>query len=691
MFKIIEEQGRAWLKEVDYRLATSFEEFKEYASVERCKKAKFVGADWEWNSQNPEKGKLVGFAISLEDKKGMYYPVAHLLGPELNLPKEPLIQHLKELDQHVDIRAIYHHYRSDSEVMLRNLGWSPDNWEDSMIAIYLENPNLKVYGLKDALNRWFQMESIEFDEVAKGATFDYTHPTDAVNYVCQDADGARRLFIQPSVQAALKEQEWIYNLEKQVLPELRTGEAWNKVYLDEQRLIELKADVDRRVGPLLAKIFELAGGEFRLESPAVLGPKLVELGVPITERTGKTQQVQTKKEILQKYAAYHPIVELVIAYKELTTQLRNYGDKMIGAVQHFGPLVRFPFHQVGVPTGRMKAGGEGSKDETYAKGVVPVNVQSLPDPEKKPYLPNFRAAIVANPPGEDDFVIIAVDYSQVELIVAGNMSREDTWIETFSKGQDIHLTNAKLAYRDYKMDKSDPRRKRGKTISFAILYGGDEHTVARNGGITPEQGKVLVDNFFAGAPKLKGWIEGWKKMARQQKFVKTAFGRKRPLDEYYYDKAPFWLKNKGDREAINSPIQGGAADIFKIGMVKLGKLIRANNWAQDCMQTLWIHDEFVLRVRRSMLNQIVPEVVKTLEFEVKGWPIKLKVDVEIGWNWGEMIPWSAYQVLGDRGLTMTPWKMYEKKFAEIGVGILNEETEEESEQYVDLDRASYGY
>jgi DNA polymerase-1 len=215
-------------------------------------------------------------------------------------------------------------------------------------------------------------------------------------------------------------------------------------------------------------------------------------------------------------------------------------------------------------------------------------------------------------------------------------------------------------------------------MSFAILYGGSEYTVAQHGGITIEQGKMLVDNFFAGAPQLKKWIDSWIAMARQQKFVKTTFGRKRPLNEYYANDAPRWLKMKGDREAVNDPIQGGAADVFKIGMVKLGKMIRANSWQQYLHQILWIHDEFVLRARKSMLEQIIPEVVKCLEFEVKGWPVKLKVDVEIGHtgksNWGEMVKWETYQK-GDYEVIKT----------------VTESDDVETEEELEYSRSAFGY
>jgi len=721
LFQVISSDNqRAWLKECEYVLCRSVNQLFDYLSTDKVVAARAVGADFESDRKNVEKANPVCATFSLESKKALYYPVGHKIGAELNLPSGPLIEALQTIDSLPDVVSVWHNYKYDGELTLHKYGFLLKNFRDSMIANYLENPNHNVYGLKEVIRRLYGIEPIEFEQVAGQRSFDLVHPDEGIPYACQDADFARRIYLHPSVQVALKEQEFISRLEHMCVEEVRQGEM-NKVYLSLPALQEIRADVDRRVTPLLSQIYELAGGEFLVDSPVKLGAKLVQLGIPFSakDKTVKTGQPSTRKETLEKYANFHPIIPLVIQYKELTTQMRNYVDKMIGAVQHFGCAVRFPFHQIGVPTGRMKAGGEGDIEEAYEKGVMPINVQSLPDHEKKPYLPNIRASIVANPPplqdipletimgahiaskfrGQGDFVIVAADYSQVELRIAANMSRESAWIKTFSEGGDIHLKNAQLAYRDYKMISEDPRRKRGKTISFAILYGGSAYTVAQHGNIPVEHGQVLVDNFFAGAPALKKWIDSWIKMARQQHFVKTYFGRKRPLDEYYNKEAPNWLKNKGDREAVNDPIQGGAADVFKLGMIKLGKMIRANNWQQDVMQTLWIHDEFVLRVRRSMLEQIVPEIIKALEFEVKNWPVSLKTEVEIGWNWGEMIPWETYKVLGVRGLDLVPWKKYTDKYKELGVSILNEVDEEgavveedsESTDTPSLNRADYGF
>ena len=325
-------------------------------------------------------------------------------------------------------------------------------------------------------------------------------------------------------------------------------------------------------------------------------------------------------------------------YRELSLQCRNYLDKLIAADTHFGPLVRFAFNTLGAPTGRMSAGGEGKASEAYAKGVVDLNVQSIPDHEKAPYLPNIRSAFVANDPraGTFDWVWVSIDYSQIEMRVAANLSREPAWIRSFSEGVDIHLTNARLAYDNPNLtEKNKEERKKGKGMGFAVLFGASESTVAQQGGIALDVAKRLVQTFFAGAPKLKAWIDWSHLVARADRRIKTRFGRLRRLEEYFAPDAPRWLQEKGKREAVNTQVQGAAADVFKVAAYKCAATVQAA-YPNDVFQTLWVHDEVNFRVRHSKVGEIVPALITAMEIEVKDWPVKLVVDAEVGWDWGTL-------------------------------------------------------
>lgn len=673
---------RSWLNTTDYRLCLSIQELQDYVHPYLLKLVP-PGLDWETTSLNVWKAHLVGLCLSFEPGKGLYVPVAHFEGPEYNLPLPGVVDVLKALDA-ADMEQGWYNYRYDSAVMKRDTGWEPTfgRWRDVMFGVHLENPNIKQYGLKFSAQRLLGIDMMEYtDLVPEGQGFHMVHPEKAPPYACADADMTRRLWRLPEVQAAIADQANIWNIEHRCLIPIREavdhGLWLDRVTLEEQSR-EIGGVIRQKKGPPIVlpglvaearkKIFDLFGYEFNIDSGPQLGEALTKAGVAIEEKTEKKGQIATGKEILEKYAEKFPIIKEIVKYRELDKQNRDYIGKLLTWIRTYGPHARFAFNQIGAPTGRMSAGGEGAKGESATKGYVDLNVQSMPDHEKKPYLPNIRSAFWANDPrvaevaeqlerectpGQvpylesgwgDEWVIVAMDYSQIELIVATNVFREPLWIDSFLKGKDIHATNAQLAYRDPTITKQDPRRKMGKTMNFATLYGAQAETVAEHGGITPKLAQEMMDNFFGAARQLKEGIENLQAQARGTKYVKTWAGRKRPLDEYYADTAPKWLKLKGDREAVNSPIQGGAADIFKIACGKVRSALIKHGWhGKYWFPILFVHDELVSIVRRAKLYEMVPVVKAAMEFPVKGWPVPIKVDAEVGWNWGELISWADWQ------------------------------------------------
>lgn len=635
-----------WMKEYDFQLFRSPNELFDYISSAKIG----VAHDFETDTLNTKRARIVGYSCSKDDgMSGRYYPVSHTVGSEFNLPIGPVLEVLKATDAREDLAfRIWWNYMFDGSVSLKNFGWEPEKWDDAMHAVFIENTNWNEYNLKFTAERLLGKSMLTFDEVTKGRTFDMLHPNDweTIAYASSDAALEIQIFILPFIQKAIQEQKFTYDLERRVTIALREGMK-NGAFVSKKQLEKIRVETRNKVAKLEAEIFERIGSKIDLQSPVALGRKLIEIGVPIKETTGKSGQAVTKIEVLQKYKRYNPAVELIIQWKELSTQDRNYISKLEAAVDHLGPLITFSFTNIGVPTGRMKAGGEGKAGIAWEKGVADINVQSLPNAKKNPYLPDIRAAIVANDPttNSQDWAIVSIDYSQMELRIGANLSREPAWIKTFAEGGDIHLTNARAAYRKPDLDpKRSPqeqalRDKAKSGISFAILYGGNEWTVSINAGIPLEHATVMVENFFAGTPKLKAWIDSTIQTARREKKVKTYFGRVRHLDEFYKeeylkDKMKRRIYFKGDREAVNSPIQGGGADIFKIALIKVHKLINERNWTNDVKHFLYMHDELVLRMRVSMLETMIPEIQKVMEFDVKNWPVKLETEAKVGWNWG---------------------------------------------------------
>lgn len=607
--------------------------------------------------------------------------------------------------------------------------WYPANhFEEVLFAVWLTDCNKKSFGLKAAADRLLGFSMPTYQNTTEGRNFEDIDPDDVVIYGCSDADCTRRIWFHPRVAAAVKRQREVYTLERALIAPfrrmIRNGQYWDDAHLAKIEQA-LGAEVKRKgkivtpsmgiIGALSQQICAFEGGAaLNFDAPAQIAAFLLGLKIALVDKTD-TGQYATGEEVLAKYKCKHaddcaiptgaglnctcnhqcqwgtrevprrgrkkndppvfvtgwtchPVIERIIMRRSLTAYARNYVVKVREGIAAHGPLLHFPFNQIGAPTGRMSAGGDKKAKEA---GLTAVQLQSSPDAKKAVYLPDFRAGLIANDPrlhiAPDDpegFDIVAIDYSQIELRVAANLSREPAWIEAFIKKVDIHLANARLAYRDPLMPRyipdpanpsaeiENPKRGKGKTMGFAVLFGAEDETVAEHGGIEVDMARELLQNFWGGVPVLKRWITNTHATARCEKVVRTFLGRERPLHDWYTQESltqrrMAWLAREGDREAVNTQIQGGAAEIFKIAFCRLDDLLTERDWHAHCQIILPMHDEFVFRVRRRLIDVIVPELMATMAthgwpappgtFAIRDWPVPITTDAERGPNWGKAL------------------------------------------------------
>jgi DNA polymerase-1 len=646
----------------DYGTVGSIAELREY--LRPCFEPRLpFGSDWETTSLNTAIAVPVGLSVSATNTSARYVPVGHCLSPGDNLPEAEVRQVLQDLDA-AKATSLWYNTHYDLEVQYRRWGWEPVNWHDVQIAVFLVNSNVielnlkttalrllgrKMQAISDLDTEWVRL-SIK-DRKTRSPLLPHQLPVETVSpYACDDACCTRALWFHPQVQTAILEQRDVFQLEEAFVPVLREGNR-HGVYLDMEQLKRLQQEALGMLATITPEILrQLGNPDFTLGQRAKLGTRLAAIGA-LGENPLKTKggQFATNKHVLDRLRGDHPIISQLIQYAELEAQERTYIRKLIKAAEYFSKQpwaegrVRFAFGQIGVPTGRMKCGGAGKGTEAFQKGVVDLNGQSLPDHEKAPYLPNTRSGIVA-PPG---YVIVAADYSQIELRLPANLAKEPVWIEAFNTGKDIHVANAQVIANVREpgvvVTKSDKmRRGKAKTTSFALLYGGDEHTISRNAGVSVEEGKAIQSAFLRGLPRLKHWIDQLCISARRHKRVSTWFGRIRHLDAYFLPEpergSPLWrpwkkLDSAGCREAVNDPVQGGAADIFKLACVILRKAIRAKGWGPDIIspQVYWVHDEVVFYVKTEYVAAVVPTLKAAMEFNPKPgqWPVPLKADFEV--------------------------------------------------------------
>jgi len=647
----------------DFRLCGSLAQLHEFLRPAIKDRIAF-GADWEASSLNTHLARPAGLSVAF-DHQALYVPVGHLVHPQANLPVREV---LAAFDR-TDADSLWFNVAYDHELSFLALGWEPRRWQEVWSGVFLVDSNVLELGLKPSALRFLgetmqELSALDEDWVRlskrEQAVTPYRLPHQlppevVMPYGCDDAEKTRRLWFHPAVQAAVHEQPTIHDLEQRVSPVLRQGNR-HGVYLSAARLIQLREETLAQRQTLQGQIWAHLGEEVTLSRKAYLGQKLLDLGLPILERT-ETGLPTVNVKVLQSYQHVHPVVPLLTQYAQLTAQLENYILKLLRAHEYFSTQpwaegrVRFPFKHLGVPTGRMKCGSGDKGQAAYLKGYADVNAQSIPDVEKASgYLPNIRSAFTAPP----DFVVVALDYSQIELRITANLSGEPTWIRAYQQGQDLHLVNAQAIARINEPGVTvlpDDKKRRGgaKATSFALVYGGDEHTIARNAHLPLPEAKQLLEGFFQSLPTLKRWIQQTQQHARATKQVRTHFGRIRRLHTFFEPEPPrpprgtpksdpayqkwlrwFQLDARGAREAINDPVQGGAADIFKQACTRIASTLSHLPPGICSPQVLWEHDEVVLYVHHAHVTEVVPLLVQAMEFPVRGWPVPLQADPEVG-------------------------------------------------------------
>lgn len=638
---------RAWLGKTDYRLARSPQEFYDY--VAPVLSGGDIGLDFEATGLNVWRDKIVGISASVSSGTGIYAPIAHFEGPEYNLPRKEIIEIVKTIDAATDVTQWWYHSDYDHELAAHDWEWRPTEgkFRDALIAVFLEYSDALSHGLKETVDRFFNAEMISYTEILdvkrkKGELlpgFQVVHPLKAPAYACGDADWTRRLGTLSVIEKATLAQSFIWKLEHLILRPVREG-INHGVPLDglyyrllHRRVVE---DIVRLEMELKAAL--KVAPEFNLRARGALGQVLVDLGVPLTERT-PSGQIKTRKGTLAKHTAKYPALKKYVQFSELSSADNAYIVKAIAAREHFGKCVRLQFNTIGAPTGRMSGGGAGrTQQQAFSKGYANLNGQSWPDAEKQPYLPDVRAGVSVAELG-DEWVIVAMDYSQVELRILGNVSGEPLWKEAFANGIDIHKMNGALAAGVPLEQVTKAQRKKGKVGSFAIVYQASVKTVAAQLECSEEEAEKIILNLLEKVTRVTQWIASAKYTAEAREQATTYFGRIRRLLGYfskdgYKTKEAKKRRAQGQREGVNAPIQGAAADVFKIAIHKVAQLLARLGATKDWIQIMWVHDEMVSLVRRSRLYELLPQVKAAMEFEVKGWEIPLKVDVEVGWNWG---------------------------------------------------------
>ena len=366
----------------------------------------------------------------------------------------------------------------------------------------------------------------------------------------------------------------------------------------------------RMAEDLKQRIYAYAGEEFNIGSPKQLGEVLFEkMMLPASKKT-KTGY-STDAETLAKLSAYHPIIEEILEYRQVTKLNSTYVDGLAKAADDNG-RVHSIFNQTGTATGRL------SSSEP--------NLQNIPVRTELGRI--FRKYFV---PQNDGYVLIDADYSQIELRILAHVAGDETMINAFLSGEDIHTMTAARVFGVEPSEVTPELRKRAKAVNFGILYGIGEYSLSEDLGISRAQAKRYIESYLAGFPRISEYLDGIKEQARRDGYVTTMFGRKRRIAELSSSNKN--LQHFGERVAMNSPIQGSAADIIKIAMIRVrDELLKSGI---DARLILQVHDELLVEAKKDCADKAYEILVKCMEESTK-LDVPLDVDAHVGQNWYEL-------------------------------------------------------
>ena len=588
------------------------------ALVEELKSAEIIAFDTETTSTDQMRADLVGISLAVKPGQGYYIPVGHQAGQQL--PMATVLDAIRGPMTDPSIPKAGHNLKYDFILLARyGLRASPLRF-DSMIAEWLINPASRNLGLKNLawVRQAVRMTPIE-DLIGKGKsqiTMAEVDIAEAAKYAAADAEVVLRL--KPELEKELDDCQGRELFDKLEMPlvEVLADMEMAGIGLDKNFLSEMSQELSERLNDIEIQVQEAVGEPFNLNSPQQLSVILFErlqLEPPDRKRTA-SGHYSTAAGILDALSGKHPVVDLVLEYRELSKLKSTYLDALPLQVNPATGRVHTSYNQTGSVTGRIA-----SSDP---------NLQNIPI--RTELGRRVRHAFVAAPGN----VLLGVDYSQVELRIVAHIAEDKAMLAAFQAGQDIHAATAAAIYNVPLENVSKDQRRRAKAINFGLIYGMSAFGLTRYSDLTLAESEDFVQAYFRQFPGVKTYLDGIRTLAAEQGYVETLMGRRRYFPGLK-NQSNRNIRNREEREAINAPIQGTAADIMKLAMLRVPPaIIEASLSARMLLQ---VHDEVVLECPRSELEQTAALVREVMEnaYQLNA---PLRTEARFGRNWGVMEP-----------------------------------------------------
>jgi DNA polymerase-1 len=609
--KVSSYSGRRTIAEVEHLYQPIISDLALKLFLEKLMAQQRVCFDTETTSLDPLQAELVGIAFSWEAHKGYYVPF-----PEDPAKTKELLDVLRPFFESEGIEKVGQNLKYDIKVLHGYDMEVRGPLFDTMLAHYLINPDMR-HNMDVLSETYLNYEPVSITELigkkGKNQLSMRDVPIDQVaEYAVEDADITLQL--AEHFLPELKEAGVIKLFEEIEIPLLRVLAAMELegINLDTAFLESLSGDLDQDIASLEKQIYEEAGESFNIGSPKQLGEilfnKLKLVDKPKKTRTG---QYSTAEDVLSGLAKDHRIIRDVLEYRGLTKLKSTYVDALPQQVAPSTGRVHTDYMQTVAATGRLSSNNP--------------NLQNIPIRTERGR--QIRKAFV---PRNENYKLLAADYSQIELRIIAALSEESTMIESFRRGEDIHASTAARVFKVPLEEVTRDQRSNAKTVNFGIIYGVSAFGLSNQTSLSRTEAKQLIDTYYETYPKLRNYISDQIDFAREHGYVQTVLGRRRYLKDINGSNAV--VRGAAERNAINAPIQGSAADIIKIAMIRIQEKLAQGGYKTKML--LQVHDELVFDVYLKELEEVSAMIRAEME-NAYTLTVPLVVDIGVGDNWLE--------------------------------------------------------
>ena len=619
--------------EQNYNLITKLSDLQNL--IDECIKCGVIAVDTETDSINAVQANLVGVSISTKPGTAYYIPLRHIENSLPLLIDEKLDQKdkieqinfdsainlLKKILQDPSIIKVGHNIKFDMLVFSQKRNGSINLYpvHDTMCMSYVNDANRYSHKLDSLAKDFFDHETIKYDDVcgkgAKQVTFDKIHPNNGLNYAAEDADFCLRIFLGLKEELFISKLNSVYERIERPLINVIANMEKEGILIDKSTLNTLSIEFQDKLTLLQKKIYESCGEEFNIASPKQLGEILFEkLNLP-QDKKSKTGNYSTSISVLEGLSTKgFEIADLIIEWRTLSKLKSTYTDALQESINKQTKRVHTSYSMASASTGRLASTNP--------------NLQNIPIRTSDGR--RIREAFIA----KDGYKLISADYSQIELRLMAHAANETEMIKAFNENVDIHAQTASKVFGIPIEDLDSETRRSAKAINFGIIYGISSFGLSKQLSCSQSEAKNFIESYFDQFPKIKIYMDAMIENAKMKGYVETFFGRRIPIKGI--NSKNFQERSFAERQSINAPIQGSAADIIKRAMIKIHNVFQEKNIESKML--LQVHDELVFECPKDEINTVSNLIKKEMEqANLPLFPLNIPIVVDFGEadNWSE--------------------------------------------------------